>query len=73
MESKKIIVNAGKYKFQITDNTMVGRGVNTRNFNIGGGSKTCVDVSVDCMDKTNPIAVIPDVKYNSKCSIDASL
>jgi hypothetical protein len=73
MESKKIIVNAGKYKFQITDNTMIGRGVNTRNFNIGGGSKTCVDVSVDCMDKTNPIAVIPDVKYNSKCSIDAPL
>lgn len=26
MESKKIIVNAGKYKFQITDNKMVGRG-----------------------------------------------
>jgi hypothetical protein len=73
MESKKIIVNDGKYKFQITDNTMVGRGVNYRTFKIGGESKTCVDISVDCMDKTNPIAVVLNVKYNSKCSIDGPL
>lgn len=73
MESKTVIVNAGKYKFQITDNKMTGRGVNHRNFKIAHGTTSCVDVSVDLRDENNIIAVIPNVEYNPECSIGVPL
>jgi len=73
MESKTVIVNAGKYKFQITDNKMTGRGVNHRNFKIAQGKTSCVDVSVDLRDENNIVAVIPNVEYNPECSIGVPL
>ena len=76
MESVKTIVNVGKYKFQIIDNTLSIRDeIYCRNFKIGGNSNNsdCVNVSIKYNQNKPVSASIPYVVYDPDCSIDISL
>jgi hypothetical protein len=75
MEPKKTIINVGKYKFKITDNTLFAREqIYCRNFKIGGNNLDCINVSISYDSKNEPIsASIPHIMYDEECSIDVPL
>jgi hypothetical protein len=76
MEPIVTIVNAGKYKFQIIDNTLLARGqIYCRNFKIGGrgNNSDCVNVSITYNQNQPVSACIPYVVYDPDCSIDIPL
>lgn len=73
MEPIKTVVESGKYKFQITDNTLLyGGEIYSRSFKIGERPLNCIDVSISYKDG-KPTAHIPYVEYNPDCSVDAPL
>jgi hypothetical protein len=76
MEPIKTIVNIGKYKFQIIDNTLSLREeIYCRNFKIGDNSNNsdCVNVSIKYNQNKPVSASIPYIVYDPDCSIDSPL
>ena len=74
MEPTIIIVDKGKYKFQITDNTLLyGEQIYSRNFRIGGNYADCVNVSITYKNNNPDSASIPHIIYDPDCSIDTPL
>jgi len=70
MEPIKTIVNVGKYKFQIMDNTLSLRGqIYCRNFRIRGNNIDCVNVSITYNENRPVSASIPHIMYDEECSI----
>ena len=73
MEPIKTIVKSGKYKFQITDNTLLyGGQIYSRNFKIGSIGAECVDISISYKDNSPTNASIlpnyPD--YSNEIQFD---
>jgi hypothetical protein len=70
------IINVGKYKFNIIDNslkTSEGK-IYSRNFKIGGNYSDCVNVSVSYDNYDNPIsAKIVTLIHDEECSLSAGL
>lgn len=67
------VVNVGKYRFQIIDNSLFYDGkVYSRNFKIGGNIPDCVNVSISYRDG-QPLASIPHVLYDPECSFNTPL
>jgi hypothetical protein len=74
MEPIKLLVNVGKYTFQITDNTLsLEEQIYCRNFKIGGNISECVYVSIAYNDNQPISASIPHIVYDPDCSIDTPL
>lgn len=74
MEPIKTFINKGKYKFQITDNTLEARGqIYSRNFKVGGNYADCVNVSISYKNNNPDAASIPHIIYDPDCSIDNPL
>lgn len=74
MEPIKTVVKSGKYKFQITDNTLLyGGQIYSRNFKIGSIGAECVDISISYKDNNPLSAYIPYVVHDPMCSIDMPL
>ena len=74
MEPTKTVVQSGRYKFQITDNTLsYGGQIYARNFKIGGIGSDCVNVSISYKDNAPVHASIPYVVHDPMCSIDMPL
>jgi len=70
------IVDVGKYKFQIIDNTLISSEGNIygRNFKIGGKYADCVNISIDYSDENIPIsAKIPHAMYDEECALNVPL
>ena len=70
------VIDVGKYKFQIIDNTSISPKGNiySRNFKIGSNHVDCVNVSIDYNDKNQPIsAYIPYAMYDKECSLNIPL
>jgi hypothetical protein len=74
-EPTKTIVKVGKYKFQITDNTLFARGeIYCRNIKIGSlDYSDCVNVSIAYDDDKPTTAYIPYVLHDPERSIDIPL
>jgi hypothetical protein len=73
-EPIKTIINVGKYKFQIIDNTLsVGQQIYCRNFKIGGNHPDCVNVSITYSQNQPISASIPHILYDPDCSINIPL
>lgn len=72
---KETIVNAGKYKFKITENSFFLREkIFSTNFKIGGNIPDCVNVSILYNDKEEPSsAKIPHAMYDPDCSFETPL
>lgn len=68
-------VNSGKYKFQITDNTLsVREQIYSRNFKIGStNNPDCMNVSITYRNNLPFSASIPHVLYDPECAIDLPL
>jgi len=75
MNFKESEVKVGKYKFKITDNTLVYDGhIISRNIKIGGSNISCVDLSIKYNKLGEAIsASIPYVMYDPECSIENTL
>ena len=65
------IVDVGKYKFHIIDDTSIYEGrILSRNFKIGGDYDDCVNVSIDYSDESLPISA---TMHNVGREVDISL
>ena len=74
--SDPIVVNVGKYRFNIKENILRNRDgdIYCYNFQIGGNYADCVNVSVSYDAMGNPVsAKIPTLVYDSECSLTAPL
>jgi hypothetical protein len=70
------IIDVGKYRFNIEDNTSTTSDgvIYNRNFKIGGNYKDCVNVSITYDNYNKPIsAKIPTLVYDEECSKSAPL
>ena len=74
MNPIKTIVNVGKYKFQIIDNTLLLRDeIYCRNVKIGGNYSDCISVSISYKDNRPDSASIPYIVYDPECSFEVFL
>jgi hypothetical protein len=74
MEPIVTIVTAGKYEFQIIDNTIIFRDeIYYRNFKIGGEINDCVNISIKYQNNIPIYASIPYAMYDSDCALNVSL
>lgn len=70
METITTTVKAGKYTFQILDNTLSLREqIYCRNVKIGGTQTDCVNVSISYNQNQPVSAVIPHIMYDADCSV----
>jgi len=69
------IVDAGKYKFQIIDNTSPSSDGNiySRNFKIGGKYADCVSVSIKYQNNQPISAKIPHAMHDEDCALNIPL
>jgi hypothetical protein len=64
----------GKYKFRITDNTMLYDGqIYARNLKIGGEHTECVHISIKYVANKPVSAYIPILSYDPDCSLEIPL
>jgi len=75
MDSKITIINVGKYKFKITDNTLsLYDQIYCRNFKIGSDNiSDCVNISISYSENHPVSASIPYITYDPNCSINTHL
>lgn len=74
MEPITTVISAGKYKFQIIDNTMIFRDeIYSRNLKIGGKLSDCVNISIKYENNIPIYASIPYAMYDSDCALNVSL
>ena len=68
-------INVGKYKFRIREMTDSRDGIiRTKNFQIGGNYKDCVNITVEYDLNNNPVSArIPNVVYDDECSFETPL
>ena len=69
------VVDVGKYKFQIIDNTSISSEgkIYSRNFKIGGKHVDCVNISIDYSDNIPISAKIPHAMYDEECTLNIPL
>ena len=74
MQTKETIINTGKYKFRIVDNTLFfDNKIYCRNIKIGGNVSDCVNVSISYNNGEPVSAYIPILSYSPECSIGTLL
>ena len=74
--TEPIVINIGKYRFNIKENILRNRegDIYSYNFQIGGNYADCVNVSISYDATGNPVsAKIPTLVYDSECSLAAPL